>query len=136
MNSRPVALKSVTLCLRGFELTSQQVESIVGIAASGIGNRGEPVKPGVKTLLKRSYVSFSLEFAGGCRLDEMIPALLANLGGAAHLCEVRDQVAPEFFEFDIFLPIKGSVEQEGGFLSAATLGDLSLLRATLSFQFV
>lgn len=135
MSSRFV-VKSISLCLRGFDLTPQEVESLVGVAASRSGSRGEPVKRGVKTLLTHSFAKFSVEFPEGCRLDEMIPALLKHLGGTRHLCEVRDQVIPEFFEIDIVLPIKGSEEQEGGFLPPTSLSDLCLLRATLSFQFI
>jgi hypothetical protein len=135
MNSIPV-IKSVALCLRGFELTPKQVESIIGVTASESGTRGEPVRPGMKSLLKRSFVRFSVEFPDGCRLDEMIPTLLIHLGGVNHIREVRDQIKPEFLEIDMVLPVKSSDEQEGGFLSAPTLVELSLLGASLSFQFL
>jgi hypothetical protein len=136
MSPEPIVPKSVSLTFRGFELTCQQVESLVGVAPSFTATRGEPTRPGRDILFPRSSVQYSLEFPIGCRLDEMIPALLAKLGGAAHLHDVRDRVTPEFLEFDIFLPIKGSLEQEGGFLSEETLRDLVDLRATLSFGFV
>ena len=86
--------------------------------------------------MKRSFVRFVVEFPNGCRLDGMVPTLLHQLGGTAHLCKVRSQVAPEFFEIDIVLPIKGSEEKEGGFIPPAVLEDLSNMRATLSFQFL
>lgn len=135
MSSVPV-IKSVALCLRGFELTPKQVESIIGVTASESGTRGEPVRSGVKSLLKRSFVRFSVEFPDGCRLDEMIPTLLTHLGGVNHIREVRDQIKPEFLEIDMVLPIKNSDEQEGGFLPPPTLVELSLLGASLSFQFL
>lgn len=135
MSSIP-EVRSVALCLRGFELTPKQVESIIGVSASESGTRGEPVRSGVKSLLKRSFVRFSVEFPDGCRLDEMIPTLLTHLGGVNHLCEVRDQIKPEFLEIDMVLPVKSSDEQEGGFLPPPTLVELSLLGASLSFQFL
>jgi hypothetical protein len=109
---------------------------MIGVAASETGSQGEPVRPGVKTLLKRSFVRVSVEFPDGCRLDEMIPTLFARVGGVNHLCEIRERVSPEFLEIDLLLPVKDSDEQEGGFLPATTLADLNRLRATLSFQFV
>jgi len=136
MNSKRVRPKSVALSLRGFELAPEQVESIVGLPVSEAGTKGERAKPGVKTLLKRSFVRFAIEFPDTCRIDEMIPALLAKLGGVSHLCEVRDRVLPEFFEIDLTLPVKNSEDQEGGFLPPSTLADLSRLRASLSFQFI
>ncbi len=135
MNS-VLVIKSVTLCLRGFELTPKQVESIIGVTTSESGTRGEPVRSGVKSLLKRSFVRFSVEFPDGCRLDEMIPTLLTHLGGVNHIREVRDQIKPEFLEVDMVLPVKSSDEQEGGFLPPPTLVELSLLGASLSFQFL
>lgn len=132
----PRRFKSVSLTLRGFDLTPEGVESIAGVVASKKGSKGMPAKPGVKTLLNRSFVQFSVDFPGGCRLNEMIPALVTYLGGMAHICDFRDQVAPEFFEVHIVLPIKGSEEQEGGFLSPAMISDLCLLRATLTFAFL
>ena len=128
--------KSISLTFRGFDLTPEEVESIAGVATSEKGSKGMPAKPGVRTLLNRSFVQFSVDFPSGCRLNEMIPALVMHLGGTAHMCAVRDQVAPEFFEVHIVLPIKGSEEQEGGFLSPAVISDLCLLRATLTFAFL
>jgi len=136
MNSRAAAFKAISLTLRGFNATPQEVEAIVGVSASKLGSRGEPVKPNVKTLLRRSFTKFSMQFPNDCRLDEMVPALLTHLGGVDHLCEVREQVQPDFFEIDIVLPIKGSEEQEGGFLSPTTIADLCILRVSLSFQFL
>lgn len=136
MNTIPTVIKSVALCLRGFELTPKQVESIIGTTASEAGTCGEPVKPGVRTLLKRSFVRFSVEFPDGCRIDEMIPALWAHLGGVESIREARDKVNPEFLEIDVVLPIKSSDEQEGGFIPPSTLAELSLLGASLSFQFL
>jgi len=128
--------RSISLTFRGFELTPQEVESFVGVTATRLGKQGEPVKPGVKTLLKRPIVKYSLEFPYGCRMAEMIPALVQHLGGISHLCKVRDRVLPEFFEIDIVLPIKGSEEQEGGSLPSEVIADLYTLRASLSFQFL
>lgn len=136
MTSKQIRFRSISLTFRGFELTPQEVESFVGVTATRLGNRGEPVKPGVKTLLKRSVAKYSLEFPSGCRLDEMVPALMQHLGGISHLCNVRDRVSPEFFEIDIVLPIKGSEEQEGGFFPSEVIADLYNLRASLSFQFL
>lgn len=136
MTLKQIRFRSISLTFRGFELTPQEVESFVGVTATRLGNRGEPVKPGVKALLKRSVVKYSLEFSGGCRLDEMVPVLMQHLGGINHLCNVRDRVSPEFFEIDIVLPIKGSEEQEGGSLPPEVIADLYTLRASLSFQFL
>lgn len=86
--------------------------------------------------MKRSFVRFSLGFPDGCRLDEMIPAILAHLGGTNHLREFIDQIKPELIEVDIRLPVRSSDEQEGGFLTPSTLTKLSPLGASLSFQFL
>ncbi|CZT25942.1 hypothetical protein [Pseudomonas cerasi] len=130
------AIKSVALSIRGFDLAPKKVESIIGVAASELGMRGEPVRPGVKALLKRSFVRFSVSFPDGCRLDEMIPALLIYLGGINHIRECRDKIKPEFLEIDMILPVKNSNEQEGGFIAPSTLAELSQLGASLSFQFL
>lgn len=55
MNSSPVQ-RSVALSFRGFELSPKQVELLIGQSATERGVINEPVKPGVKALLKRSYV--------------------------------------------------------------------------------
>jgi len=109
---------------------------MLGLPATLAGTKGDPVRPGVNTLLKRSFVHYSVDFPGDHRLDEMIQTALARLGGAQHLCEVRDQVGPEFVEIDITLPVKLSEEQEGGFISPAVLAQIVSLRASLSFGFV
>ena len=49
MNASAGRQKSVSLTFRGFDLAAAEVANLLGVAASGLGNRGEPVKPGVKT---------------------------------------------------------------------------------------
>ncbi|WP_139210279.1 hypothetical protein [Pseudomonas delhiensis] len=122
--------------MRGIELNPKQVELMFGVAASELGIRGELARPTVKTRLKRSFVRFSLMFPNSCRMDEMIPALWIHLGGMDRICEIKEKIKPECLEVDLVLPIKGSEEQEGGFLSTSTLAELCLLGVTLSFQFV
>ncbi|MGZ8886202.1 MAG: hypothetical protein ACXW1O_06500 [Halobacteriota archaeon] len=124
------------MTFRGFEGKPEDVEKLVGVKASGLGLRGNPIKPGVKTLWKRSTAKFAVEFPPSFLLCEMIPALLTHTGGVEHLCTVRDQVSPEYFEIDIVLPVKNSEEQEGGFISPSTLADLYRLQVSLSFQFL
>lgn len=136
MSPKSSAFRSIALCLRGFEMSPEQVELLIGVPASELGSKGEPVKSGVKTLLSRSFVRFSMEFKNEIRLDEMVPVFFDSLGGVRHLSEVRDRVLPEFFDVGIALPVKSSGEQDGGFLPPGFWADLCLLRTTLSFQFV
>ena len=135
MNCASPNFKSVELCFRGFSLSPAQVESMIGIPAADSGTKGKPVKPDVKTILKRSFVNFPIAFARDDRLSEMISELLKHVGGVDHICEVRDKVLPEFLEINFILPVKGSEQQEGGFLPSATLAILCQLRASLSFSF-
>ena len=136
MKPKSRKVKSVALCFRGFDLSPEQVESIVGRIASEKGCKGEPVRLGVKTLLVRSFARFSIELPDTSRLDEIIPILLSSLGGISHLNQVREQISPEFLDIGITLPVKGSDDQEGGFLSPETLAYLSMLHSTLSFEFI
>lgn len=135
MKSRQV-LRSASLTFRGFDLTLEEVDCIVGIAPGLSGVRGEPVKRGVATLLKRSFARYEIEFIDGCRLDEMIPKLLDYLGGVNHLSKAKEKISPEFFELNLVLPVKGSEEQEGGFLSPSTLAEIAQLGVSLSFEFL
>lgn len=128
--------KSVALTFRGFEVDPAQVEEMIGFKASEIGTRGAPVKPGVKTILKRSFARFSIDVEENCRLDEMIPKLFLYLGGVEKIESVRERISPEFFELDITLPVKYSDDQEGGFIPASVISDLFHLRCNLSFGFV
>lgn len=128
--------KSISLTFRGFEISPDEVQSIVGIQATSFGTKGEPVRPGVKTLLRRSAVLYEIEFPNDCRWDEMIPALISHLGGVEHLRNAREKVNPEFFEFDITLPIKGSMEQENGYFPEQTIADLYTLKASLGIQVI
>ncbi|HEY1102451.1 MAG TPA: hypothetical protein VGE70_03420 [Burkholderiaceae bacterium] len=135
MNSMTTRKKSVALVLRGFDLTAQEVATLVGVETSRLGNRGEPVKPGVKTRLVRSHVGFAMEFSNDAELCDMLPALLTHLGGVDHLCRVRDQVQPEFSEIHFDLPVRESDELQDGYLSTTVIADVLQLRASLSFGF-
>ena len=117
-------------------MTPEHVESLVGIEAQLRGLRGTPMRPNRPNVWQRSVVQFEIEFADGFPIVEMIPALLEHTKGVEHLCAVREQVLPEFFEVNLVLPIKFSEEQEDGFLTVETLGDLHRLRTTLGLSFV
>ncbi|RNF86388.1 hypothetical protein [Montanilutibacter psychrotolerans] len=128
--------KVVSLTFRGFEIDPCQVEALLGVSASSVGRRGSPVKPGVETVLLRSFAKFAIELDAGCRLDEVVPSLLNRLGGVEKISQVRDAVSPEFFELDITWPVKWSDEQEGGFFPTHVIADLFHLKCALSFGFV
>lgn len=127
--------KSVSLTFRGFDMASEEVARLLGVAASRFGNRGDPVKVGVQTLLTRSYTIFSMEFAGDYDLNDMLPALLVRLGGADRLLKMRDEIQPEFLEINLDLPVRESEESQDGFLSAEVIADVFQLEASLSFSF-
>lgn len=127
--------KSVSLTFRGFDIPSEEVASLLGVAASRLGNRGEPVKAGVKTLLTRSYTIFSMEFASDYDLNEMLPALLARLGGTDRLLNMRDEVQPEYLEIHFDLPVRESEESQDGYLSEEVIAHVFRLKASLSFGF-
>ncbi|MGY2264540.1 hypothetical protein ACW9I4_04480 [Pseudomonas sp. SDT2931_S440] len=129
-------IRSASLTFRGFALTLEDVESIIGAPSGLSGIRGKPAKHGVSTLLKRSFASYEVNFIEGCRLDEMIPKLLDSLGGVDHLSEAKQKINPDFFEINLVLPVKYSEDQEGGFLPPSTLAAIARLGATLSFSFL
>jgi hypothetical protein len=128
--------KSISLCLRGFEMHPDDVESLVGVIAESKGVKGQPVRPNTKNLLRRSYVDFEIFMPPDTLLFAMLPALFEYLGGVEHLTKVREQVNPEFFEINFDLPVKNSEEQEGGFLELQSIADVHKLQATLSFGFL
>lgn len=127
--------KTASLIFRGFERPAAEVACLAAIPASSFGNRGEPVKQGVKTLLTRSYTRFSLDFASDDELHVMLPTLVKHLGGLQQLLAMRDQVRPEFLEFHIDLPAQTSEDSQEGYLSEAVIADLHRLKATVSFGF-
>jgi len=130
-----VAHKEVALIFRGFECSPERVEELLGARASEKGVRGGPVRPGVKATLRRSFARFSVSLDPTVRLDQVIPLLLDELGGLDRLIDVRDSVAPEFFEINTLWPVKNSEEQEGGFFPSSVISNLAGLRCSLSFSF-
>lgn len=135
MSSSPTRRKSVSLTFRDFNIAAEELVTLVGAAPSRFGNRGESVKPGIKTLLTRSYAIFSRDFEGGFELNDMLPALLAGLGGVDHLFQIRNQVKPEFLEIHFDLPVMKSDESQDGYLSEAVVADTFRLGASLSFGY-
>lgn len=128
--------KEVSLTLRGFACSPDDVEELFAVPATKKGNAGAPVKPTTSTRLKRSFVQFSIPLAAETRLDEVIPILIKALGGVEQIESARRKVSPEFLEADITWPIKGSDEQEGGYFSVQSLADLARLECGLSFGFL
>lgn len=135
MKSKIARFKSIKLVFRGFSVTPEEVENLIGVKAEKLGLRGVPLIGGV-TPLKRSFVSYRVEFPEGCSLFEMLPALMLHMGGVDNIYKVKNIIKPDFFEIDILLPIKGSKEQEGGFFELESIAELHTLGATLSFSFL
>jgi len=128
--------RSASLTFRGFGEAPETVERLVGVKAAFRGAKGAHLKPGVGSPLIRSAVGFALEFAPQTSLNDMVVSLLEHLGGVEHLCKVREDVLPEYFELDLVLPVKRSDEQEGGFIAPTTLDAMCKLKISLSFQFL
>ncbi len=135
MTSSTTRVKSVSMTFRGFDIQAEDVVALVGVAASRSGNRGEPVKPGVKTLLSRSYVKFSRGFASDEELSDMLPALFAHVGGTDRIKGVLDVVRPEFVEIHFDLPVRQSEDSQDGYLQERSVWEASQLKASISFSF-
>lgn len=135
MNTTQTRKKSISLIYRGFETSAQDAAKLFGVPASRFGNRGEPVKRGVKTLLTRSYVGFSVDFKNDHTLCDMLPVLLAHLGGLDHLCDVKNRIQPEFVEIHFDIPVSNADEMQDGYLSAGVIADIFRLKANLSLAF-
>lgn len=139
MNDRPtpdaapdhVKHKSASLIFRGFEDAPESVERLIGVPAKrsvvagtlGANGRAYP----------RSVVTFTLEFREPVLLVDMLPRLFEHVGGVANILHARNVVQPEFLELDLYLPVKGSEEQESGFLTIETIKDVASLDATIAF---
>lgn len=128
--------KTISFCFRGFDMVPSDVEELVGLKASLILEKGKPVRPGMKTLVVRSAISYRIEVESDFRVAEMIPKLFDHLGGVDRLIGARDTVQPEFLEINLALPVKRSKEQEGGALERETIAELARLGASVSFTFL
>ncbi|MBX8489645.1 hypothetical protein K5D42_07145 [Pseudomonas cichorii] len=135
MNSLTKRKKMVSLTFRGFDMPAVQVIELVGLKSSRFGNKGEHVKPGVRALLARSYVVFSLEFSEGFDMCEMIPEFISHIGGLDHVLKVQGEVKPEFTEFNLDLPVMLSDDIQDGYLSKKTISDVFYLQSTVSFSY-
>jgi hypothetical protein len=135
MNLSDYRKKNITLTFRGFALTAQEVATMVGVAPSMLGNIGEPVRPGVRTMLIRSYVLYEMNFANDYALCDMLPSFIKYLGGIDHICWVQSQVNPEFSELHFDLPVKSDIESQEGYLSAIDVEMICKIRGSISLGF-
>jgi hypothetical protein len=128
-------VKSVSLTFRGFNVAADEVSNLMGAAAAQHGNRGELVRPVVKTRLTRSYAIFSKEFPHDFDLSEMLPELLNYLGGEDHVFQVKCQVRPEFLEVHFDLPARQAESSQDGYLSESVVAAACRLGVSISFGF-
>lgn len=135
MSSSSNREKSVSLTFRGFDVPAERVAELLGVAASRLGNRGEPVKPEVRTLLTRSYTKFSTNFASDHDLSDMLPTLFAQLGGVDRLLWLKEEVRPDFLDIHFDLPVRQSEDSQDGYLSEETIAAAFRLKACFSFGF-
>lgn len=135
MTLSTIRTKSVSITFRGFQALAEEVASLVGVPAARLGNRGEPVKAGVKILLSRSYVKFSREFTDDQELSEMLPALFLYLGDTPRIKDILNVVRPEFVEINLDLPVRRSDDSQDGYLQGQSIREASDLNASISFSF-
>lgn len=128
--------RSASVTFRGFVLSPEVVQHLVGVKAVLLAQAGQPMKPNRPNVWARSAAKFKVEFTDETLIVDMIPAILAHAGGVEHLCSVRDQVSPEFLEINLVLPIKHSDSQDDGYVDSETLQDLGRLGATLGLSFL
>jgi hypothetical protein len=128
--------RSASITFRGFLLSPEGVERLVGVKAVLLAQSGQPMRSNRANVWLRSAAKFQVEFTDETRIADMIPAILAHAGGVEHLCAVRDQVLPEFLEINLALPIKHSEAQEDGYVEAETLKEMGRLGATLGLSFL
>lgn len=127
--------RSASLTFRGFNMSPQEVASLVGTEAVLLAQAGLPIKLGRATVWPRSAAKFQMAFEDDVLVADMIPAILAHLGGVQHLCRVRDRVSPEFFEIDLKLTCDNSEAHKNGYLDLESLRNLAHLEATLGLSF-
>lgn len=135
LESEALRPRSVSLTIRGFPGSTEEVIALFGVAADSSGLAGTPALPG-KALLKRSYVRFNVDLAPDAPLFQMVPAILDQMGGVDRLSECLRRIEPEYIDIDLVLPVKDSPEQEGGFIPPSSIADLQRIGATLSFRFL
>jgi hypothetical protein len=129
-------LQSISLVLRGFDATPEDVEALIGLAAKKIGHKGERRIPNREVTWPRSFVRYEIRFQNRTHVRDMVPALIEALGGVDHLKMVRDKINPEFVELDLLLPVKDSEEQEGGDFPPEVLQQVVKIGASIGFSFV
>jgi hypothetical protein len=127
---------AVSLTFRGFDKSLEQVQQILGSNDCKIGMRGDPVKLGAKTRLTKSYVRYNLEFKCQPNIYDIVPKIISYAGGLDYLHTLKEKIAPEHLELNIVMPIKNSLEQEGGFISPESIADINRLGGSLSFEFL
>lgn len=108
---------------------------LIDAPTSRLGNRGEPVRPQVKTMLSRSYVQYAMHFSNEHPLCEMLPDFFVYLGGVDQLCRVQEKVHAEFLELHFDLPVKESDESQEGYFSTTNIADVFQLKASISLGF-
>ncbi|MQQ35286.1 hypothetical protein GE543_13320 [Pseudomonas sp. SZ57] len=128
--------RSASLTFRGFLKSPEEVESLVGVKAVLLAQSGQPKKPNRPNVWPRSVAMFQVEFENNAQIVDMIPAILAHLGGIDRVRGVLEQISPEFLEVNLVLPVRYSEAQEDGYVEAQAVQDLAELGATLGLSVV
>ena len=125
---------SASLTFRGFDVDPQTVQDWIGAPATGLGVKGQPVKPGVETKLTRSYAEFSVSFERTDEVFTMIPALLNHMGGLDHVVDIKQRLSAEFIDVNLVLPFKRYLRQTNGWIDQESIGALNRIGAILAFE--
>lgn len=129
------ARREISLSLRGFEAKSGEARVFFLVEPSLAGDAGDPTRPGLSTTFRSNFLLYRLDFEVNVFWDEAIEALVQNLGGWNKLESAVAQLQPSAVQFNFYLPIKNSDEQESGAIRSSTIAHLASTRAGLSFEF-
>lgn len=131
---KPKRTKEISLTFRGFGVSPEDIESIIGRKCARAGVKGLPVKPGVRTVLKKSFVKFSTGMTDADGINGAIVRLFDYVGGFSNVAKVCDVIKPEHVELNLYLPVRDSVEQEGGVITAQVLKSLADLACDITIE--
>ncbi|KPZ05576.1 hypothetical protein ALO41_200007 [Pseudomonas amygdali pv. ulmi] len=127
--------KSISVTFRGFDISAAEVVRIVGLTPELFGNKGEPKRPGLKSVISLSYTIFSISLPEDSDMADNFASLIMHMGGKDNIIQLQNIIKPDFTEFNFYIPSRTSEIIQDGYLSQDCIGMLHELNATVGFNF-
>ena len=124
-------MKIVSITIRGFQATADEICGQLGGKHTLAGDAGKPYRERQETILRKSFIVNEMTAPDDAKIENLIKDLIAEWGEVPNINRVRSKYDIEQIYINIVLECNDDVDSNRLLFSAASLKDVAELGAEL-----